>query len=115
MAPTFAGAIVPVTVAAAPPVGTGQVWVPGEPLLRFVQKKTITPPGTCLLPKWIWDWLIGALKPEYDSLNVMVRAFRLRSSWSVPFPEEKIAPVSLLSAPTSSNPENFAENSSALA
>src|SRR5215471_17906801 len=61
----------------------------------------------------MWAWLIGALKPEYVSLNVMVLAFRLRSKVTVAVPGEKIAPVSALSGPTSSNPENFPKNSSA--
>src|SRR5579884_2291436 len=61
----------------------------------------------------MWAWVTGALKPEYDSLNVMVLAFRLRSRLTVAVPGEKIAPVSALSGPTSSNPENFPKNSSA--
>src|SRR5215831_9917129 len=64
----------------------------------------------------MWDCVTGALKPENVSLNVMVRAARLRSKSTVALAlGEKIAPVSALSAPTSSNPENVPWKSVALA
>jgi hypothetical protein len=62
--PTLAAVIVPVTV---PPLA-GHAGVPAGPLLRFVQKNTITPPATCTLPKWICDCVTGALKLEKMSV-----------------------------------------------
>jgi hypothetical protein len=57
-----AAVIVPLTFT-EPPVSSGQSGVPMGPLPKLEQKKTMTPPATCSLPKWIWDYKT-LTKPE---------------------------------------------------
>src|SRR5215813_12657287 len=58
----------------------------------------------------MWACRTSVVKPENVSLNVMVRAARLRSKSTVAVAGERIAPVSAAvgpgSGPVSSNPEN---------
>src|SRR5215510_12529421 len=119
--PTTLGPVkVPVTVPEFAGHGDG---VPAGPTIGGVaQKNTMTPPDTCLLPKWMWACVtvpvLGAVVPtsEYVRVNVAVPALLSRLRRRVPVPLDKIAPVgnavAVGSDPISWKPSNRAKNSS---